>query len=210
MHSLMSGTGRLHYVSGDATSVTNGNGPKIVVHVCNDIGAWGKGFVMAVSSKWPGVKKKYKTWHKKGATKGFRLGAVQMVAVTKAMCANAPAHNALRSASYRLVVANLIGQRGIRRGRNMTPIKYEAVEEGLHAIGDYATQIQCSSESSIEDRSAISRSPPQPQFAAGSPSLHMPRIGCGLAGGSWSQIEKIILKTLDTFPTLHAYVYDLP
>lgn len=194
----MSASQRLHYVSGDATSVTNGNGPKIIVHVCNDIGAWGKGFVMAIHSKWPGVRKKYKTWHKKGTR--FRLGAVQIITVTKAMCANAPAHEALRNASSRLAVANIIGQRGIRRDTNMTPIKYEAVEEGLHAIGDYASQMQCSP-GSIKDRS-----PPD----AGSPSLHMPRIGCGLAGGRWSHIEPIILKTLDAFPTLHVYVYDLP
>lgn len=27
-------------------------------------------------------------------------------------------------------------------------------------------------------------------------SVHMPRIGCGLAGGKWNEIEKIIEKTL--------------
>lgn len=27
-------------------------------------------------------------------------------------------------------------------------------------------------------------------------SIHMPRIGCGFAGGSWKTIEDIILKTI--------------
>jgi O-acetyl-ADP-ribose deacetylase (regulator of RNase III) len=27
-------------------------------------------------------------------------------------------------------------------------------------------------------------------------SVHMPRIGCGLAGGEWSKVEPIIIETL--------------
>lgn len=35
-------------------------------------------------------------------------------------------------------------------------------------------------------------------------TVHMPRIGCGLAGGTWDQIEPIIAKTM----TVDTYVYD--
>lgn len=39
-------------------------------------------------------------------------------------------------------------------------------------------------------------------------SFHMPRIGCGLAGGSWDEVEKIIQQTL--IAKGHAvHVYDL-
>jgi hypothetical protein len=34
----------------------------------------------------------------------------------------------------------------------------------------------------------------------------MPRIGCGLAGGDWSTVEKIIN---DSLPDIDVYVYDL-
>ena len=34
---------QINYLKGDAT-VPLGDGPKIIVHVCNDIGEWGKGF----------------------------------------------------------------------------------------------------------------------------------------------------------------------
>jgi hypothetical protein len=34
----------------------------------------------------------------------------------------------------------------------------------------------------------------------------MPRIGCGLAGGQWSEIEKIIQDVC----SVDVYVYDLP
>lgn len=39
------------YRVGDATQPV-GDGPKILVHVCNDIGAWGRGFVVALSRRW--------------------------------------------------------------------------------------------------------------------------------------------------------------
>ena len=39
-------------VIGDATQPV-GAGPKIIVHVCNDIGGWGRGFVVAISNHWP-------------------------------------------------------------------------------------------------------------------------------------------------------------
>ena len=42
---------KIEYLKGDATSpVKEGN--KIILHICNDIGGWGKGFVMAISKKW--------------------------------------------------------------------------------------------------------------------------------------------------------------
>ncbi len=42
---------QINYVKGDATAPI-GIGNKIIVHICNDIGRWGKGFVMALSKKW--------------------------------------------------------------------------------------------------------------------------------------------------------------
>nr|WP_218025660.1 hypothetical protein [Capsulimonas corticalis] len=39
------------YTIGDATDPPRDE-PGIIVHVCNDIGAWGKGFVMAISKRW--------------------------------------------------------------------------------------------------------------------------------------------------------------
>lgn len=40
----------IQYKKGDATNPID-NGNKVIVHICNDIGAWGKGFVMAISKK---------------------------------------------------------------------------------------------------------------------------------------------------------------
>lgn len=41
-------------------------------------------------------------------------------------------------------------------------------------------------------------------------SIHMPRIGCGLAGGDWNIIENIIKRTFINKANVNVYVYDLP
>jgi O-acetyl-ADP-ribose deacetylase (regulator of RNase III) len=66
----------------------------------------------------------------------------------------------------KLWVANLIGQHGIHG----VPIRYDAVATGLETVTAMA-----------RIRGA---------------SVHMPRIGCGLAGGTWDRIEPLILGTL--------------
>ena len=43
----------------------------------------------------------------------------------------------------------------------------------------------------------------------GSLSVHMPRIGCGLAGGTWERIEPLIVKVLCE-RGIPVTVYDLP
>jgi O-acetyl-ADP-ribose deacetylase (regulator of RNase III) len=40
-------------------------------------------------------------------------------------------------------------------------------------------------------------------------SIHMPRIGCGLAGGDWKTIENIIQRTFIDIAEVDVYVYDL-
>ncbi|TNE52477.1 MAG: Appr-1-p processing protein [Deltaproteobacteria bacterium] len=140
----------MEYKVGDATAPT-AEGPKMIVHVCNDIGGWGRGFVVALSKRWPEPEASYRAWHKEGDS--FRLGAVQLVQVEED-----------------LWVANLIGQHKLRRQGEVPPIRYEAIEEGLQEVARWACEHQA--------------------------SVHMPRIGCGLAGGSWEQIEPILQRTL--------------
>jgi hypothetical protein len=41
---------QIQYIAGDATAPI-GDGNKIIAHVCNDIGAWGAGFVLAISKR---------------------------------------------------------------------------------------------------------------------------------------------------------------
>jgi hypothetical protein len=39
------------FLKGDVTCPSQ-QGLKIIAHICNDIGGWGKGFVLALSKKW--------------------------------------------------------------------------------------------------------------------------------------------------------------
>ncbi|MEV6598634.1 macro domain-containing protein [Actinoplanes sp. NPDC051346] len=153
----------LTIIKGDATS-PQAKGPKIIAHVCNDIGGWGKGFVLAVSRRWPAPERDYRAWHRGRAGNDFALGAVRLVQV--------------RPDTW---VANLVGQHGIRRGSSGPPIRYDAIERCLATLADHALQLGA--------------------------SVHMPRIGCGLAGGRWERIEPLIVSTLSV-QNIPVTVYD--
>ncbi|MEV0717022.1 macro domain-containing protein [Asanoa sp. NPDC050611] len=153
---------RIEYVTGDATQ-PQGAGPKIIVHVCNDVGGWGRGFVVALSRRWPEPERAYRAWHRDRT--GFALGATQFVEVEPD-----------------LWVANLIGQHGLRRSGGTPPIRYDAVRAGLAEVAAKAADLGA--------------------------SVHMPRIGAGLAGGRWPEIEQIITDEVTT-RNIPVTVYDL-
>ncbi|MBZ6101578.1 macro domain-containing protein [Streptomyces olivaceus] len=142
----------IRYVRGDAT-VPSVKGVKVIAHVCNDLGGWGKGFVLAVSRRWPEPEAAYRAWHRDRAANDFGLGAIQLVRVE----------------TY-VWVANMIGQRGMRTGSKGVPVRYEAIDTALGRLADRAIELGA--------------------------SVHMPRIGCGLAGGKWSRVEPLIGERL--------------
>ena len=141
----------IKYIKGDATS-PQAEGNKIIVHICNDIGGWGRGFVGALSKKWTAPEREYRKWYKAG--EGFELGKAQFVQVEDD-----------------LWVANIIGQHKILKDEDgNVPIRYNAVLSGLLKTAEFALEKNA--------------------------SVHMPRIGCGLAGGTWDKIEPLITETL--------------
>jgi len=141
----------IRYVEGDATEPA-GPGEKIIVHICNDIGKWGKGFVLAVSRRWREPEQEFRASYAR--TPRPALGEVQFVRVPDS-----------------ITVANVIGQHGITPDAKGTPpIRYEAVRAGLEKVAAHALELGA--------------------------SVHMPRIGCGLAGGSWDKIGPIVEETL--------------
>ena len=91
----------IHYVTGDATH-PEGQGHKIIVHVCNDIGRWGKGFVLAISKRWQEPEKAYRQWyaHPAGDNR-MELGKIQPVRVEDD-----------------IAVINMIAQKGIYRAKS--------------------------------------------------------------------------------------------
>ncbi|GIE34947.1 Appr-1-p processing protein [Actinoplanes italicus] len=117
----------LRFVKGDATS-PQAKGPKIIAHVSNDIGAWGKGFVVAISKRWPEPEREFRRWHRERAGNDFGLGATQLVQVQPDVW-----------------VANMVGQRGIHRARSTgVPVRYEAIESCLHTVAGHALRLNAS------------------------------------------------------------------
>jgi len=156
---------KIRYIVGDATA-PSGPGPKIIAHVCNDIGGWGKGFVVAISRRWPQPEEAFRRAY--ASAKKPALGDVEFVPVEDG-----------------LIVANMIGQHGValRGASGAPPVRYDAILAALEKVGEHAKKIGA--------------------------TVHMPRIGAGLAGGSWEEIEPLIEKALSA-RGVQAHVYDLP
>lgn len=151
------------YLQGDATS-PQASGAKIIAHVCNDLGGWGKGFVLAITKRWPEPETAYRAWSRARAGNDFALGAVQFVQVKADVW-----------------VANMIGQHGMRTGSKGPPVRYEAIGQCLALVAQKAAELGA--------------------------SVHMPRIGCGLAGGKWEKVEPLIQAELSG-KEVAVYVYD--
>lgn len=150
----------MQYVIGDATNPI-GDGHKVICHVCNDVGGWGRGFVLALSAKWSAPEANYRRW---STSHDFGLGQIQVVNVEP-----------------EITIVNMVAQRDIRSQGGIPPIRYEALRECLSRVWIEARRLQA--------------------------SVHMPRIGAGLAGGDWAIIETIIN---DELSDLSVFVYDLP
>jgi len=144
----------IHYVQGDATDPNVKTGHRYILHITNDRGTWGAGFVLALSAKWPAPEREYRT-HKPV------LGTYQVVPV-----------------SNDITVINMCAQ--AMHGNHR--VRYWALNVCLANIGE-----QLSMERNI--------------------SVHMPRIGCGLGGGVWEDIEYFINAHISCISDV--YVYDL-
>ena len=165
------------YLVGDATKpVGEENEPKIIAHICNDIGGWGRGFVLSLSQRFPYAEKSYRNWYQMNEEMGypevvpFRLGRLKLVRV-----------------SNDVSVANMIAQHGVSAENGVPPIRYAALEDCLAELRLLARA------------TSFARNPDK------TASVHMPRIGCGLAGGEWSKVEEIINRMM---LDVDVYVYD--
>jgi O-acetyl-ADP-ribose deacetylase (regulator of RNase III) len=140
------------YIKGDATC-PQAKGVKLICHVCNDMGRWGKGFVVDLSRRWQQPEEQYRAWYAGRTGESFGLRAVQFVQVERFIW-----------------VANMVAQCGTKTGSSGPPIRYESLAECLPRVAERAAELKA--------------------------SVHMPRIGCGLAGGDWSRVEPLIEESL--------------
>jgi O-acetyl-ADP-ribose deacetylase (regulator of RNase III) len=77
----------------------------------------------------------------------------------------------------------MIGQRDVKKdSEDNPPVRYDAIKEALKKVAKFAGEKQA--------------------------SVHMPRIGCGLAGGTWDKMEPVIYESLAHLG-IQVNVYDL-
>jgi O-acetyl-ADP-ribose deacetylase (regulator of RNase III) len=168
----------IHYISGDATDPVQDKA--LICHVANDVGAWGSGFVLALSKKWISPEKAYRDWRngridrvtQVNIDKSFILGNVQFVPVCLLQ-------------GKEIWVANMIAQKRCGNPKSTTEIflQYDQLNIALIKSFKFAEEKKL--------------------------SLHMPRIGCDRAGGQWSKVKPLI-ETHSQDTGIDVYVYDLP
>jgi O-acetyl-ADP-ribose deacetylase (regulator of RNase III) len=163
------------YVKGDATRPRVLRGRRVIVHVCNDKGGWGAGFVLAISKRWEEPERRYRKWASTGHelnAGAFELGNVQWCLVRD---------DRPESAGDPINVVNMVAQDGYGTPGRI-PLRYDALEKCLLKVA-----------AEVKD-------------PGGECSVHLPRIGCGLAGGTWAEVGPIVEKAL---AGVDVYVYDL-
>lgn len=156
----------------------DGSSYRFIVHCCNDIGGWGSGFVLAISARWPKPEAAYREWNKADSLHGFsRIRSVPPFRLGQIQVVEV---------AERLAVVNLIGQRStgtsVIGGVELSPVRYEAFYEGFLRMRD-----------EFDKHDSV--------------SVHMPRMGCGLAGGTWDKVEEQIVAAWDDLD-IPVTVYD--
>lgn len=150
-------------------------GKKFIIHICNCNNGFGKGFVLALKNKWPKVEQAYRSLFKNVSQEKW-LDLLGLVQIVKV--------------DADLYVVNMIAQKGYgknNQNKHKTdepdteiPLQYDALKECLENVAKCAVDYDIS-------------------------SIHMPRIGCGLAGGTWDKVGPIVEETLER---LKVFVYD--
>lgn len=96
----------------------------IVPHVCNNVGAFGAGFVSAINNKYPIVRENYSLLGKNFLRQN--LGYTQYVEVLSDKVYN-----------HKLIFANMIAQNGLISNKNPRPLNYYALVKCMASVGKY-------------------------------------------------------------------------
>lgn len=108
------------YRQGDATEPQIY--PVVIVHIVNNIGKWGKGFVIALSKKYPSCRKRYLELYKSGEPPV--LGDIQVIDV---------------SDGKGIFIGNMFAQDGIKKSHkdNKRYVSYESLSDCLSKLADF-------------------------------------------------------------------------
>ena len=178
----------IKYIKGDATRPRMKAGEVAVIcHCCNVFGGWGRGFVLALRNRYPQAESDYRSfcapYQSSNARRNDLMGQ---------LC--------LSKVRNEIYVANIIGQ--YFYSMNQKDIKNTAgvADQYMPVSGRFVNYdaIRAGFRKIYEGMSSEGK-----RF-----SIHMPRMGCGLAGGDWGVIEKIIAEEFSA-KGIEVMVYDL-
>lgn len=144
----------------------------VTPHVCNDIGGWGSGFVVAISNKYNEPEMAYRKWYKEKLFHQFNkdvpfgLGEVQLINVEK-----------------NVFIANMIAQHNTIKN-SQKPIRYRHLVHCMYTVGVFCKKYK----TIINNKLVINKKPPIDNPV----EIRCPLFGSGLAGGSWDFIDELI------------------
>jgi hypothetical protein len=150
-------------ITGDATNPVLGPMEiAIIPHVCNNLGGWGAGFVLALTKEF-GIlpKEAYLKQTNLFPNKLDRLGKVSFAKMKE----------------RRVIIANMIAQNGYISGTNPRPLKYDALVQCMKIVTQQIEYLN----------NNVSSFSPEYNF-----TIHTCKFGSDLAGGNWSFIECLI------------------
>jgi O-acetyl-ADP-ribose deacetylase (regulator of RNase III) len=105
------------YLKGDATN-PQVSGNKAIIHICNNQGGWGRGFVLALSKKWLTPEMRYRFWFTYNNQESeFELGNIQRIQV-----------------EHDIWIFNMIAQKGYKQNNTSIPLQYDALEQCLSKV----------------------------------------------------------------------------
>jgi len=170
------------YRHADATKAPE----RLFLHGCNARGEMGSGIAKAVRDKWPLTYRVYRMVWQDLRDQGephLPLGEVYWTVEMMDGSNDTPLyHWRILNRPDTLIVANCITQLDYGRDPHRVYVDYDAVAKCLAKINALA-------------------------FLYGISAIAMPRIGCGLANGSWSRIEPLVRENITAADVV---VYDWP
>lgn len=166
----------IKYVEGDAT-LPQGEGRKIIAHVCNNMGTWGAAFVVALSERCSYPEDRYLEWWRNSGVLPYELDDAPPCWLGEIQFSDFNREDAF--------VCNMVAQDNSdeRLRTHSIPLDYAALRHCLRKLANKAHAAQA--------------------------SIHMPRIGCGIAGGDWTEVSRIIMQEVSAL-NVPVTVYDLP